>query len=55
MAEIYFSGQGKVYAATRNTDGTVDADAYRDIGNVPSLSITLETDVLEHQESRTGS
>lgn len=55
MAEIYFSGQGKVYAATRNTNGTVDADAYRDIGNVPSLSITLETDVLEHQESRTGS
>lgn len=54
MAEIYFSGQGTVYAATRNSDGTVDRDAYRDLGNVPSLTLTLETEVLEHKESKTG-
>lgn len=54
MAEVYFSGQGIVYAATRNTNGTVDADGYRDLGNVPALSLTLETDVLEHRESRSG-
>lgn len=55
MAEIYFSGQGVVYAATRNTNGTVNANAFRDLGNIPSLSLNLETDVLEHKESRTGS
>lgn len=55
MAEVYFSGQGVVYAATRNTNGTVDADAFRDLGNVPALRLTLETDVLEHKESRSGS
>jgi hypothetical protein len=54
MAEIYFSGQGIVYAAIRNTDGTVTANAYKDLGNVPSLKLTLETDVLEHKESKTG-
>jgi hypothetical protein len=52
MAEIYFSGQGIVYASTR--DGSGNATTYRDLGNVPSLRLTLETDVLEHKESRTG-
>jgi len=52
MAEIYFSGQGVVYASTR--DGAGNATAFRDLGNVPSLRLTLETDVLEHKESRTG-
>ena len=53
MAEIYFSGQGKVFVADR--DGNGNPGVFRDVGNVPALSITLETDVLEHQESRTGS
>jgi hypothetical protein len=53
MAEIYFSGQGKVYVATR--DGSGNPGAFRDLGNIPALSLTLETDVLEHKESRTGS
>ncbi len=52
MPEIYFSGQGTVYTATRDISG--NAVGYRDIGNVPSLRLTLETDVLEHKESRTG-
>lgn len=53
MAEIYFSGQGKVYVADRDVNG--NPGPFRDLGNVPALSITLETDVLEHKESRTGS
>lgn len=56
MAEqIYFSGQGVVYAATRGTDGSVGAKDFRDLGNVPSLKLNLNTDVLEHKESRSGS
>lgn len=52
MADIYFSGQGVVYTATRDAGG--NATAYRDLGNVPALRLTLETDTLEHKESRTG-
>jgi hypothetical protein len=52
MAEIYFSGQGVVHVATR--DGSGNATVFRDLGNIPSLRLTLETDVLEHKESRTG-
>jgi hypothetical protein len=52
MAEIYFSGQGEVYAGTRDASGNVLA--VRDLGNVPSLRLNLETDKLEHKESRTG-
>lgn len=52
MADIYFSGQGTVYVADRDSVGAVSL--YRDVGNVPALKITLETDTLEHKESRTG-
>lgn len=52
MPEIYFSGQGTVY--TSNRDAAGNATAFRDLGNVPSLRLTLETDTLEHKESRTG-
>lgn len=52
MAEIYFSGQGSLYVATRDASG--NATGFRDIGNVPMLKLSLETDVLEHKESRTG-
>ncbi len=52
MPEIYFSGQGTVFASTRDVSG--NATAFRDLGNIPSLRLTLETDVLEHKESRTG-
>lgn len=50
---FYFSGQGKVFAAPRNTAGA--SLAYVDLGNVPVLTIQLETDVVEHKESTTGS
>jgi len=52
MADIYFSGQGVVHLATR--DGSGNATIFRDIGNVPALRLTLETDILDHKESRTG-
>lgn len=52
MPEIYFSGQGTVYVASRDASG--NAIGFRDVGNVPSLRLTLETDTLEHKESRTG-
>jgi hypothetical protein len=48
----YFSGQGKVYVAERETDGS--AKAFRFIGNVPALSVSLSLDKLEHKESTTG-
>lgn len=53
MPEIYFSGQGKVFVATRNASG--NPGPFRDLGNVPALRLSLETDVLEHKESRSGS
>jgi hypothetical protein len=52
MADIYFSGQGKVYVGDRDSSG--NTSVFRDLGNVPALRITLETDVLEHKESVTG-
>lgn len=48
----YFSGQGIVYVADRDSSGNILA--YRDVGNVSALSISFETDVVEHKESRTG-
>lgn len=52
MADIYFSGQGSLYSSDRDAGG--NPTAFRDLGNVPMLKITLETDNLEHKESRTG-
>lgn len=49
--DVYFSGQGVVYVANRSGNSIL---AYRDVGNVPSLRVSLETDVVEHKESRTG-
>lgn len=48
----YFSGQGIVYVADRDSSGNILA--YRDVGNVPALRVSLETDVQDHKESRTG-
>jgi hypothetical protein len=53
MAEIYYSGQGAVYISDRDVNG--NPGVFRDMGNVAALKVTLETDVLEHKESRTGS
>lgn len=52
MSDFYFSGQGTVFVATRDSNG--NPTAFRDVGNVPSLKITLATDILDHKESKTG-
>lgn len=49
---MYFSGQGRVYIATRAMNGL--PAAMRWVGNVPELKITLETEKLEHKESSSG-
>lgn len=48
----YYSGQGIVYLAEKDTNGVLLG--YRDIGNVPELKLSFQTDVVEHKESRTG-
>ncbi|SFM67254.1 hypothetical protein [Nitrosomonas communis] len=49
---MYFSGQGKVFIASRAADGF--PAAMRFVGNVPDLKINLETEKLEHKESSSG-
>jgi len=49
---MYFSGQGKVFIASRAANGL--PAAMRWVGNVPDLKITLETEKLEHKESSSG-
>lgn len=48
----YYSGQGKVYVATRDAEG--NPGGFRWLGNVPSLELSIETDKFEHKESYTG-
>lgn len=48
----YFSGQGVIYVADRDANGVILE--YRSVGNVPSLTVALETEVQEHKESMTG-
>lgn len=52
MADVYFSGQGKVYIGLRNSDGSFNAPVF--VGNVPELTVSLENDNIEHKESQTG-
>jgi hypothetical protein len=47
----YFIGRGKLYFAPL-TNGI--PGAYRDLGNAPSFSISVEVETLEHQSSREG-
>ncbi|MEW5708778.1 MAG: hypothetical protein AB1830_07725 [Pseudomonadota bacterium] len=48
---MYFSGQGKLFVAA--VSGGVPGP-FRFVGNVPELTIQMETDVLEHKESSSG-
>lgn len=48
----YFSGQGKVYFAARNSSGV--AEAFRYVGNTPQFDLNFATEVLEHKESWSG-
>ncbi|QIN95177.1 hypothetical protein DLP3_014 [Stenotrophomonas phage vB_SmaS_DLP_3] len=51
---MYFSGQGKVFIAERDSV-TGRPKQFRFVGNVPELSITMSVDTLEHKESMSGS
>lgn len=49
---MYFSGQGKLYIATRQTSG--QPGAFRYVGNCSQLKIQLSVDKIQHHESVTG-
>ncbi len=49
----YFSGQGCLFVADRDAFGNILA--YREVGNVSELSVTLDATVAEHKESCSGS
>lgn len=54
MANNYYSGQGSLYIAERDPV-TGLAKGFIAVGNVPELSIDIETTNYEHKESETGS
>ena len=49
----YFSGQGILLVADRDTV-TGEPQGFRNVGNVPELTLGIEQEVLEHKESTTG-
>ncbi len=53
MANYYYSGQGSLYAATRNAL-TGKAEGFVAMGNVPELTLDIEIDKFEHKESESG-
>lgn len=53
MANYYYSGQGSLYVAERNADGT--AKGFVELGNVPSLELSIDVTKFEHKESQSGS
>jgi hypothetical protein len=51
----YSLGRGTLYIAKLNTStGLPNADGYRDVGNVPDFSISINIEELLHQSSRQG-
>lgn len=52
MANYYYSGQGSLYIAERDTDGK--PMGFMPIGNVPELTLNIETTKFEHKESESG-
>lgn len=48
----YFSGQGRVYLAQRDTNG--NPLALRWVGNVSDLKVSLNVETIEHKESYSG-
>lgn len=53
MANNYTLGRGKVYFARYQT-GTNIPDGFRYIGNTPELSLTIESEELDHYSSDEG-
>lgn len=54
MANNYYSGQGSLYIAERDA-ATGAPKGFIAVGNVPEMTIDIETDTLEHKESESGS
>lgn len=51
----YSLGRGKLYVALLDTaTGLPDAAGYRDVGNVPDFSISIDIEELLHQSSQRG-
>jgi len=50
--DTYFSGQGVIYLAERDSNG--NAKAFEDARNAPTFKFSLKTENIEHKESRTG-
>lgn len=48
----YYRGQGRVLVGGRDSSG--HPTVFRYVGNVPELTVDLETEVLEHEESTSG-
>jgi hypothetical protein len=54
MANEYYSGQGSVYVAERDTDTGAHL-GFTELGNIPDLSISVAVTKFEHKESQSGS
>ncbi|MCK5307026.1 MAG: hypothetical protein KAJ73_00305 [Zetaproteobacteria bacterium] len=52
MPNYYYSGQGSLYVAERDVDGS--PKAMIPVGNVPNLEVSIEVTKFEHKESETG-
>lgn len=52
MSTTYYSGQGKLYAATRHASGRPEGFAW--LGNIPNLEVSVEVTKFEHTESYSG-
>lgn len=51
----YSLGRGKLYVAKLDTaTGKPDADGWRDVGNVPDFSCSIDIEELLHQSSQSG-
>lgn len=52
MANYYYSGQGSLLVAQRTVAGV--PQGFLKVGNVPELTIDIETTIFEHKESESG-
>jgi len=50
--EDYLIGRGKVFFATLDANGY--PQAWRDVGNVPEINLTVESEIYDHFSSREG-
>jgi hypothetical protein len=54
MASYYYSGQGKLMVASKNAT-TGEPEGFDELGNCPSMEISIEVTKFEHKESESGS